>query len=564
METPFALEALVDFPDDALTTTQPITPKRIDAMMARLAALGVQTVIWAYYGDGHGGYVIPTGLDEPNTHWGNYAATCKLLGNPLRVAAEAAHRHGLKIHAYYKPYETGPAGVLPEGSPEAKQWGRLGQIGGQLFWLDPFVVKHPQLRIRRRMDDAPAGKLDAPIAGIRLVKRDASPTRISKDHLQIWTSDSNYRYERRDVAFQLSDAVVPATHDVRDWVGALLTRKGDPVRVLTLSGLQLTDRYVLLTTDFTDGTSDFVNSGTELMVALDAEGREILGVFSDGGAIWTSRLIDFRNQGLVFDLGFTRNPVTLDAPNTSGKRGLVAFARGRNEYLPGALCETEPAVQRFWLSCIREMLDAGVDGVDFREENHSTHTDYPDEYGFNTAVMKQLKGARGPGLPAEIARVRGAAYTTFLRKAKRLIASRGKRMRINLNVDYYRPDPPPHRLLAYPANIAFDWHKWVEDGLLDEAVIRIFALPFDAIFTDPVAQDMVVQCRQRGIPIVVNRYLQPRDQYLAEFRRVHEDGRFSGFILYETASFLAFGPDDTCRVTAPVVEEVSRLTPRGK
>src|ERR1035437_9305516 len=29
METPFALEALVDFPDDALTTTQPITPKRI-------------------------------------------------------------------------------------------------------------------------------------------------------------------------------------------------------------------------------------------------------------------------------------------------------------------------------------------------------------------------------------------------------------------------------------------------------------------------------------------------------------------------------------------------------
>ena len=39
--------------------------------------------------------------------------------------------------------------------------------------------------------------------------------------------------------------------------------------------------------------------------------------------------------------------------------GFIAFARGRNEYLSGALCETEPQVQEFWLSCIEGMLDMG-------------------------------------------------------------------------------------------------------------------------------------------------------------------------------------------------------------
>ena len=103
----FRLEALVDFPDDALKTV--ITPAYIDAMMAKLREMGVTRVSWGYYGDGHGGYMFPS---ELNDQWHNYAQTLRVLENPLRVAVEAAHCHEMELYAYYKPYETGP-GISP-------------------------------------------------------------------------------------------------------------------------------------------------------------------------------------------------------------------------------------------------------------------------------------------------------------------------------------------------------------------------------------------------------------------------------------------------------------------
>ena len=44
------------------------------------------------------------------------------------------------------------------------------------------------------------------------------------------------------------------------------------------------------------------------------------------------------------------------------------------------------------------MIAAGVDGVDFREENHSTHTDYPEDYGFNDVVLQQCGKLTGQAL----------------------------------------------------------------------------------------------------------------------------------------------------------------------
>jgi len=338
--------------------------------------------------------------------------------------------------------------------------------------------------------------------------------------------------------------------------GDLVTRQGDPMRTLTLSGFRLTDPYVLVTTDFADGPGDFENTGTELLVALDARGHEIPGVFATGAGIWVADRVDFRAWGLMFDVGFGRSRVRLDEPNASGRKGLIGFTRGRNEFLPGALCETDPRVKVYWLSCVQEMLDAGVDGVDLRVENHSTHTDYDGEYGFNDVVIEEC-ARRGTSGVDGIAQVRGDAYTDFLREAKRLIAGRGKRMRVNLNIDWFRSDPPPARRLAYPANICFDWANWVNDGLLDEGILRMYELPFDTIFSDPVAADMIAACEKRKIPISVNRYINP--DYPTEFERVRRDGRFCGFILYETATFLKFDAQGECRPHDDAVAEVCRM-----
>jgi len=550
-KSPFRLEALVDFPDDALETV--ITPAHVDAMMVTLHEMGVTRVSWGYYGDGHGGYMLPSGLSD---QWRNYADTLKALENPLRVAVESAHRHGLELYAYYKPYETGPGISLPDGSPEAKAFGRIRQQGGWLTWMDPFVVDHPNLRIRHKPDDSIKDISNIPICAIKLAKKDDSPTRITKEHLQIWSSQLDYHYQQLSVDFTFHEAVEPSSEEVRDLNGDLITKKGAPVRTLTLSGFRLTDPYILVTTDFSDGQPDFENTGTNLLVAFDEHNEEIPGVFATGGGVWEANRVDFRNCGLIFDMGFGRSIVHLDTSNTSGRQGIIAFTRGRNEYLPGALCETEPQVCDFWLSCIREMLDAGVDGVDFRVENHGTHTDYYEDYGFNDVVLQEC-ARRGQTDNETIAKVRGDAYTNFLRQAKHLITSNGKRMRINLNIDWFRPDPPPARRLAYPANIHYDWKRWVDEGLLDEGILRMFQLPFDTVFSDSIAAEMIASCEKKGIPLTVNRYVNPN--YPVEFKRVRQDGRFSGFILYETASYLRFNDKGECVLKNDVVAEIRKM-----
>jgi len=581
MSDPFVLEAFVDFPDDALKAKQPITPEHLDAMMAALKARGVRRVSWGYYGDGHGGWFIPTmhverSVDDQGEWW-NHAETYLRLVNPLKVAVKAAHRQGIELYAYYKPYETGCAMLLPEGSPEAQRWGRLGHIGGRMSWMDRFVVDHPDLRIKRRTGDLPADVMTRPICALRLVKKDDSPTRLTREHLQIWTSKLNYKYQRLDIDFRVRETVEACPRDIfdldsrlsayfleddlgaasaqgiRDLDGRAVARKGDPVRALTLSGFEITDPYLLVTTDFADGPGDFENTGVDMLVALDAGGKEIPGVFSTGGAIWNADRGDFRTYGMNFDYGFTRHRLCLDEPATvawQGK-GMIGYARGRNACLPGALCEMEPAVREYWLSCVREMLDAGVDGIDFREENHSMHTDYPEEYGYNDVVLAEC-ARRGT---QDIAQVRGDAYTEFLRAANDMIHAAGRKMRYNLQIDWYRPDPPGSRRLAYPGNMEFQWRRWIDEGLMDEAILRFFHYPFDCLYEDEIALEMIARCRAKGLPMTVNRYIR-QPTLREEYRRIRDDGRFAGFILYETWAFVDFHADNGCTIT---MQEIGAL-----
>jgi hypothetical protein len=564
-DTPFLLEALVDFPDDVLTAGRALTAADLDALMATLAGLGIRRVSWGYYGDGHGGWLNPTGFSEDyDGGWAHYDATYRGLGNPLKAAVAAGHRHGLEVYAYFKPYETGAALNIPAGSPLAKAWGRLPILGGTLGWMDPFVAAHPELRIQHR-GGLPAGTDTAEVCALRLTKRDAAPTRVTREHLQLWSSPDNWHYQPLDIDFQVTETVEPAPRDARDNGGRLVMRRGEPVRMLTLSGFRLADRHLLVTTDFTDGPADFLNAGTALLTALDAEGREIPGVFANGWTCWCGSLVDFRHGGLTFDFGWGMGETALDAPNANGKQGLIAFARGRNAYLPGALCETEPAVQRWWLDCLEEMIDAGVDGVDIREENHSTHTDTPEEYGYNPVVLAQCGDLTGEALRRKIAEVRGDAYTAFLAACKARLAAAGKRLRYNLQVDFFRPDPVPARLLAYPANLDFQWRRWLDEGLLDEAILRTYSLPdyctpLATVLEDAVVREMLDHCARRKVPVTVNRYIQaPGDKLPDELCMVREDGRFRGFIFYEVDAYIDYGAEEGgCMLSYPLVGEAAK------
>jgi hypothetical protein len=138
----------------------------------------------------------------------------------------------------------------------------------------------------------------------------------------------------------------------------------------------------------------------------------------------------------------------------------------------------------------------------------------------------------------ELAEIRGEYFNEFLREARARISSKGKKMHMNLNVEFLRPDPPPTRYLAYPWNIRFDWKKWIDEGFCDEATLRNYQFTPDFILQDEFSLGVISECEKRGIPINYNRYIQRTEKYMRELEKVRSDGRFQSFIVYEVSTFL--------------------------
>ena len=119
----------------------------------------------------------------------------------MKVAAEKAKKLGLEFYAILRPYDTGLSFSVPEGSPKAYklEYDGLSRLGGPCFEMMDFILKNPQLRIKRRMTDVPAGIDSIPIHRIKLLKKDDSPTRIKKENIEFWTSPNNYKYKKKEI-----------------------------------------------------------------------------------------------------------------------------------------------------------------------------------------------------------------------------------------------------------------------------------------------------------------------------------------------------------------------------
>ncbi len=543
--------ALSDFVDEASSTKHLITGSHLTSLMGLLSEVGVETLTWAYYADADGGHRLPNSLQSVTN-------TYEHLGNPLAVAVKAAHAEGIEVFGYFKPYEMGVSMVSPLGSKESQEEGHFELIGGKLVWADPFVAEHPEYCIQHRTSAFPEPNRNEPIHTIKLFKSDDRPTRIKKENLQIWASSNNYQYQRLDVEFELEQVFETARKDVDTLSKGRITNKGDRVLVLRLTGLNLTAPYVLVTTDLTSGPSDFSNGSTSMLRAYDKDGQEITGCFANGMPIYNASRANFRTWGLMFDTGYGLRTCTLDTNNAGGNRGLIAFARGRAPRL-GAPCETEPAVQEYWLQCIEHILDTGADGVEFRIENHSTHTDFPYEYGYNRAVIDRLEDPKD-ATPTQVAKVRGNAYTEFLLKAKDRIEARGKKMRLNFEVDSLRSDIPAKRLLAYPANMELQWRRWIEEVSPDEAVIRHYGLTFDQVMKDVRTTEIVSLLNEKGIPVFFNRYMRPHEKgrFLSDIDAIRARPGYAGYVFYEVASFVSYNSDGTCTFKYPEIVEAIR------
>ena len=326
---PFVLSATVDFPDDVMLG--PYDARLLDALVGTLRSMGVQRVYWLYYGDVDQESLWAGSLYE-NAQIPYGTQTLEAIGEPLKAAVPVAHRHGLEIYGVLKPYNTGMSGI--NGPCSGRRLSGIKQIGGSVPQVIPFLDRYPHTRLRRRPDTR-AGH-EASVTRIRLLKRDASPTRVRPENLQLWVSEDNGRYTRLDATLSVTERVEPAPREVRNYHGELVVAKGTPVRTMTIDGLNISERFVAVTTDFTDELGDFVNTACGMVEAYgDDFSTPLPVVVASRGAVWNGPR-DLNGDGPDFDSGMGHFEIPLDVNVSSEGEGvfwhrlavggLVAFA----------------------------------------------------------------------------------------------------------------------------------------------------------------------------------------------------------------------------------------------
>lgn len=400
-------------------------------------------------------------------HRGHILRTRDEIGEFLPAFAEAAHARGLEFFAVYKPFEEAlPGAGFPEGSEEGKKYGRLPSLSGPVWWASDWIAAHPELRLRRHPADLQAVSGSGPVH--RLVARSEGPA--PGVSLALWGSADNRHFEK-----------LPCTARALDDHTLEFHLPANP------------PRYLALTRE-AGGEGRFGHRLEKLVSCFDAAGRPV--PVSWGTVTDVSRRLRqgaFPEATFAFDVTHSGKQV----PNCGrsffwiSEDAPLGIAAGVEPFMLGAPCPAYPEVRRHWLEDIRRCFEAGCDGVDLRIANHNRSFAW-ERYGFNQPVLEAL------GNDPSVAAVRGflgEAYTGFLREARGLADAAGKRLHLHFEHGFLPPRLP------CSTNIAFEWERWMEEGLADEATF------FTHSAGAGILPEMARKASSLGIPYHVRPYL---------------------------------------------------------
>ena len=590
---PFLISATIDFTDDCgnIAFTKDLLVQLVDG----LSRIGVRRLYWQY--DHKGQWV------RLMRQWPTVKQTTENLGGyPMALTSELARERGMEFYAIIKPFETGESVSTPTsvqqtgkaaGHRKVDPWSPgLPCIGGIYRDIDPWIVAHPELRVRARRGDIPTGLDGIPIERIQLRQKDMAPIRIKPQNLEIWTSADNNGYRKQELTFALSEEVETCPRDVFDLLGNLVTRRGDLVRVLNLDGLRLMDPFIAITTDFDDDSGSFRNTAIEMVRAFGPVDQSLPIVVASHKSVWR-RPRNFRMEDLEFDGGIGDINVCLDVTNArvicshcrergvsdcmqiplypeeqTCRDGVIAFAKSRNEYLPCSPCEAYPEIQAQWMEWVGECLRAGVDGIDWRISNHSSWTNTPGLYGFNEPVLEEYERRYGvnpdlePYDPELLGALRGEFYDRFLWRVKHRLSAAGKKLQLHLEVESFRAGAPQARRRTRPGNITFNWRRWLRTGLADEATLMGVNWAAQQVLNDSVGQEMLREAEAAAVPVHLRHHMfSCRDgkTHADRMEHAYRFGGLSGYNYYDAACLydrFRIEPDGRLQFYAGMLEQL--------
>lgn len=541
-----AIHATADFVDDLVFHGELYTPAQLDGLLASLQRLGVARLDW-HYDTWHDLY-------ERMPYQGRR--------NLLAYVAEKAHAADMEVHAVFKPFEMGGLYhthfMVPHPFPRPPGIPLLCNHLGISYMVDPFVLSHPEMRLKRMAGDwNPPGR----VTEISLVKSDDAPAEIRREHLSILTSRRNGELFLYEKPWDLQERIEQ--------------RGGRPRRVLALQGLDLdeTQRYITVRCSRRTPRGSFANALHEIM-EIYSNGRRLPALAFDEH-IGLRKLQQSRlNQGRPLYPGagiispYARHPDVLefvrdtrriddiyenyfrldvltpqewhDLPaavrddftpcldrDHGAMSGFAGLYRGKAEYCSSLLHPIYPEVRNYWLDVTRRCLACGVDGVGYRVENHNRSSE-PELYGFNAPALAATGGRADP---EALAQVNGAAYTQFLREARDLLHAAGKIVTLQIATD-------TNQKHGYaPWNFEWQWERWMEEDIADV----VYAYPRAPDWAeDDFAGRVAAKARRRGKPVVFKCGVAPAAvEQALRFARNHAGP--DAVNLYETAFFTRIG-----------------------
>lgn len=478
--------------------------------------------------------------------------------DPMEEAVRAGHRHGLEVFAEFKPYEGGGHRQAPARANAATSRTEVDVVGGVGCNMDPFLVEHPELRLKRRPDDDEDRLAHVPVSRIECTfcldnvfqtqfdhneYFPAQPDSVMQDapirSVRLWTSTANTEYRPYEGPYELSERF--ERKHLYDVNGRLLSAKPFRCRVLTIAGLEWGPELSYLAVSFDETHSaSLVTIPYAMVQAYSATGEPATVCVTDAFRLnKKSELATPADPRLLCEQGFEFEKADYAYWDPGWRAvGQLALARGKNAFLKGTLCEACPEVRAHWLSQAQWLIDIGVDGIEIRTQGHSNSMTDWQNYGFNEPLVKAYRDRHGVDILAErpdplsLMRLRGDFFLDYLQELGELLHLHGRVLQVQAHGRY------EHARMAGDFNdIGFwatpkilpDWRRLVD--IADEVNIKDYNI---GVYNPRNAAGIKARAHAQNKPVWVHCYNHQGSDLNPEFLAAAQaDPTVDGLALYE-------------------------------
>jgi hypothetical protein len=547
---PFCVSMTYDPP--MCIVPNPYTPSRLRAEMATIAGWGVNRLHWIEYGDWpsfwDAGCWTNAGQQE---YWAkNSEPTFRHCGkNLLRCAVQQARANGLEIFADLKVFDLAINNTFCRGYPKSS----VVDLEGRPAIAIPELAAHPEWTMQANPEWGVRERY--PITQLRIHSDEALP-RLTASQIRLWVSDDNQHFRPYGKRFRLTQGTLQRPH--QRWTPAGIVEEPGHRKqwYLSLSQLNLRQPYLAIEIDrddvsFTGHAFELVevHAGGGATVGSSAfrlSGPDTLkrGLQTPSQAPVTLACSGDRHEGFMFGEWGWNNHTEFNLRRRTVAGRNIGMAFRESDRIPALFEPTFEGARRIWLERMRQIFAAGCDGVSIRTLcHHNFHLSYL-KYAFAAPVREEFQSryGRAPRAVPEdyerVRRIRGEAFTQFLREARRLADRFGRKLAFQFEPGIEVPVELDTRM-----QIHLDYETWFKEGLLDEVSMKWFSS--ESHF---VHEKVLPLARRHGVPVHIISRLTPMGLDVRGMETMptlllgaHRAG-LDGFNIYETMNVMEMNP----------------------